>query len=298
MDGQKDFARIDMWLPASSADTLGAQGDELDMSTGLQFDAEMARGLEAQYKRPAMVIRRAEALRLAAPKAGERALDVGCGPGFLCADLAAGVAEAGTVLGVDQSIAMIELAMGRCSGWPQASFEQADATALPTDDDSFDLAISTQVLEYVADVDRALCEIVRSIRPGGRLVLLATDWRSVAWHSSDDERMARLLSAWEEHLAHPSLPRTLASRLRDAGMKVTRIERHSILEGADDVMGYSNMMTGAISGFAPGRRGVTEEEAQAWAADLQELRERGDFHFSLGQYFFCATRPPAGDQSA
>ncbi len=268
------------------------------MSTGLQFDSELARQLEAQYKRPQMILRRAEALRLAAPKAGERALDVGCGPGFLSADLAAGVGEAGAVLGVDQSEAMLELAAGRCSGWPQASFEKADATALPTDDDGFDLAISTQVLEYVADVDGALCEIKRSLRPGGRLVLLATDWRSVAWHSSDDERMARLLSAWEEHLAHPCLPRTLGSRLRAAGMTVTRIERHSIIEGADDVMGYSNMLTGAISGFAPGRRGVTEEEAQAWSSDLRELRERGDFHFSLGQYFFCASRPLPGDQAS
>ena len=261
------------------------------MSTGLQFDSEMSRALEAQYKRPQMVLRRARSLDLAGPKAGERALDVGCGPGFLCADLAAGCGEAGAVLGIDQSEAMLELARARCGDWAKARFEQADATSLPAEDGRFDLAVSTQVLEYVADIDRALAEIARCLRPGGRAVLLATDWRSVAWHSSDEERMARLLSAWEEHLAHPALPRTLASRLRDSGMKVSRIERYSILERSDDVTGYSNMLAGAIPDFAPGRRGVTREEAEAWAADLRALRERGDFHFSLGQYFFCATRP-------
>ena len=71
------------------------------MSKGLQFDSEMSRGLELQYKRPQMVLRRAAALRLAAPRLGEDALDVGCGPGFLCADLAAGVGEDGRVLGID-----------------------------------------------------------------------------------------------------------------------------------------------------------------------------------------------------
>lgn len=260
------------------------------MSTGLQFDSEMSRQLETQYKRPQMVLRRAQTLRLAAPRSGERALDVGCGPGFLCADLAAGVGETGAVLGVDQSDAMLELARARCEQWPHASFESADAASLPTDDEAFDVAISTQVLEYVADVDRALAEIVRSLRPGGRCVLLATDWRSLAWHSSDDERMSRLLAAWEEHLAHPVLPRTLASRLRAKGMTTTRIERYSVLEDSNEVMGYSNMLIAAISGFAPGRGGVTEEEARAWSDDLLTLRERGDSHFSLGQYFVCATR--------
>lgn len=260
------------------------------MSTGLQFDAEMSSRLEAQYTRPQMVLRRAQALRLADPKARERALDVGCGPGFLTADLAAGVGSEGAVLGVDQSDSMLALAKARCGRFAHARIEQADAVALPTRDGEFDLAVSTQVIEYVADVDRALAEIARSLRPGGRVLLLATDWRTVAWHSSDEARMDRMLLAWEEHLAHPTLPRTLRRRMREQGLAVTRVERHSVLEGADDRFGYSAMLTGAISGFAPGRRGVSEAEAQAWVADLEALRQRGESHFSLGQYFFCGVR--------
>jgi hypothetical protein len=51
------------------------------------------------------------------------------------------------------------------------------------------------------------------------------------------------------------------------------------------------MLVGAIGGFAPGRQGITELEAAAWADDRERLRENGAFHFSLGQYFFCAERP-------
>jgi len=258
------------------------------MSTGLAFDPDMSAQLEKQYTRPAMVVRRAHALTLAAPTLGENVLDVGCGPGFLTADLAAGVGEEGSVLGIDQSDAMLSLATRRCALWPQARVEAGDAIALGGGDDCFDLVVSTQVLEYVAEIDRALAEIARVLRPGGRVVLLASDWRAVGWHSSDEERMDRMLSAWEEHLAHPALPRTLAKRLEDAGLHVTQIERHSIIERADDRTGYSTMLVDAIRGFAPGRRGISEEEASAWAEDQAALRASGAFHFSMGQYFFCA----------
>lgn len=271
------------------------------MSTGLAFDPEMSAQLEAQYTRPAMVLRRAKALEHADPRLGESVIDIGCGPGFLTADLGAGVgadrsddhpaaAAAGSVLGIDQSEAMLALAKRRCAAQPRIRIEAGDAADLGGEDARFDLAVSTQVLEYVADIDRALREIARVLKPGGRAMLLATDWRSTAWHSSDDARMDRMLLAWEDHLAHPALPRTLRRRLVDAGFSVRRIERHSILEGADDRTGYSAMLIGAIGAFAPGRHGITEDEAKAWAEDQAGLREQGAFHFSLGQYFFCAER--------
>jgi ubiquinone/menaquinone biosynthesis C-methylase UbiE len=260
------------------------------MSTGLSFDSEMASGLEEQYRRPAMVLRRARALEHAAPQLGGSVVDVGSGPGFLTADLALGVGREGAVVGVDQSEAMVELARARCRGLPQARIDHGDATALPLDDGSCDLVVSTQVLAYVAEVDRALDEMGRVLRPGGRVVLLATDWRSVAWHSSDDARMSRVLSAWEEHLAHPALPRTLASRLEKRGTRVTEIDRYSIIERAEDRLGYSAMLVGGIASFVPGHRGVTQEEARAWAEDLECLRERGETHYSVGQYFFCAEK--------
>lgn len=261
------------------------------MSTGLQFDADLASRLELQYQRPQMVLRRAAALRLAGPRLGEDVIDVGCGPGLLCHDLAAGVGDEGSVLGIDPSEAMLGLARTRCAGWPRARFVSGDAVSLPAEDASADLATSTQVLEYVADVDRALGEIARVLRPGGRALLLATDWRSVAWHSSDDARMDRMLTAWEEHLAHPALPRTLAARLEGQGLHVTSIERYSILERADDRTGYAAMLMASLPDFCPGRRGIREEEAQAWLRDQQQLRERGTFHLSIGQYFFGARKP-------
>ena len=128
------------------------------MSTGLSFDPGMSALLEAQYTRPAMVLRRARALELADPKLGEDVLDLGCGPGFLTADLSAGVGETGSVLGIDQSDSMLELAGRRCEGFSWTRIERGDAIALGGEDARFDLVVSTQVLEYVAEIDRALAE--------------------------------------------------------------------------------------------------------------------------------------------
>jgi len=260
------------------------------MSTGLSFDPALSSKLEAQYTRPAMVLRRAKALELAHPNLGEDVLDIGCGPGFLTADLGAGVGEGGSVSGIDQSESMLELATRRCEHQSGIRIEAGDAVDLGGEDERFDLVVSTQVLEYVADVDRALSEIARVLRPGGRALLLATDWRSVAWHSNDDARMNRILAAWEEHLAHPALPRTLRKRLADVELRVSRLERYSILEDGTDQTGFSTMLIGTLRGFAPGRLGITEEEANAWADDQESLRANGGFYFSIGQYFFSVER--------
>ena len=76
----------------------------------------------------------------------------------------------GTVTGIDASPQTLALARRRTQGRGNVTLYQADATALPVSDAVFDAALSVQVLEYVADVDAALAELQRVLRPGGRLV--------------------------------------------------------------------------------------------------------------------------------
>src|SRR5687767_1112176 len=116
----------------------------------LVFDEQAARRIEAIYLIGDAVRRRRiirEAL-VAAP--GERILDVGCGPGFYCAELLDDVGPSGAVVGLDSSAAMLALAQRRCGD--RVELREADATDLPVDDASFDGAISVQVQEYVGDI--------------------------------------------------------------------------------------------------------------------------------------------------
>jgi ubiquinone/menaquinone biosynthesis C-methylase UbiE len=99
---------------------------------------------------------------------------------------------------------------------------KADATALPFPDATFDAATSIQVYEYIADLSTALAELHRVLRPGGRALILDTDWDSIVWQATDPDRMRRVLAAWTQRFADPHLPRSLASQLRAVGFKVNQ----------------------------------------------------------------------------
>lgn len=247
--------------------------------------------LEALYARGDAVRRRSLVRSALVAAAGERVLDIGCGPGFLCAELLQEVGFKGSIVGVDSSTAMLNLAESRCDGHDNVEFRQADATALPVDDSSFDAAVCVQVLEYVADVKAALSEMYRVLRPGGRVVVWDVDWATVSWHSEDRARMAKVLEAWDERLVHPSLPQTLGPALRSAGFEGVVMQAHSFATDKFDPDTYGVGAIPLVRSFVPGHNGVSNEEAKRWAAEQRELGERDEFYFACLQCCFAAARP-------
>ena len=262
------------------------------MSTAMPFDEDMTRRLVEIYTTPDVVAQRDATLEILDPQLGERVLDIGSGPGFLAAGIASRVGESGAVSGIDLSEPMIAYASGLAAapGAAPMTFALGDATALGFPDQSFDAVVSTQVYEYVPDIETAMAEVHRVLVPGGRVLILDTDWDSVVWHTSDRDRHARVMSAWQEHLADPWLPRTLTGRLESAGLTVERQNVLVLLNPAFDPGTFSAGVMQLIANFVPGRRGVTDEEAAAWLADLQDLGARGEYFFSVNRYLFLARR--------
>jgi arsenite methyltransferase len=242
------------------------------------------------YSTPDVVGQRARFLALVAAKPGEYVLDVGMGPGFLAYDLAPVVGEHGLVAGVDSSAVMVELARKRCEGRGACELKLGDATELPFGDANFDAVVSTQVYEYVADMPRALAEVRRVLRPNGRVFILDTDWDSVVWNTAEPARMRRVLDAWDDHLHDAHLPAKLPALLERAGFGVTHIEVIPIVNAALHPHCYSHGILGAIAGFVPGHGGVSAGEAKAWAAELRELGQRGEYFFSINRYAFGAVK--------
>jgi ubiquinone/menaquinone biosynthesis C-methylase UbiE len=257
----------------------------------VEFDAEVAARVESLY-RIGDAVRRRQIVRKALGAApGERILDVGCGPGFYCAELAEEVGPSGSVVGVDSSPAMLELAARRCRGQKGVELRSGEAVALPVDDASVDAALSVQVLEYVADPTVALAEMHRALRPGGRAVVWDVDWATVSLHALDPALTERVLRAWDQHLTHPSLPRTLAPRLRSAGFEGVRMHAHVFASSELDPETYGAAMLPFISTFVVGREEITDAEAQAWLEEQQELGARGEFYFACTQLCFTAMKP-------
>lgn len=111
---------------------------------------------------------------LTLPKGGS-VLDVCTGTGDLVTLLADCVGPAGFVTGVDFSPAMLTVAQQRFAAHPgNIAFQQADAMALPFADNTFDGAIVSFGLRNVAEIETALAEMVRVVKPGGRVVNLDT----------------------------------------------------------------------------------------------------------------------------
>lgn len=257
----------------------------------LAFDEELGRQLEALY-RIGDAGRRRDCVRAALTTSpGERILDVGCGPGFYCAELAQDVGPEGKVVGLDSSPQMLALAARRCERHANVELRQAHASSLTVPDESFDGVVCVQVLEYVADLSAALAELYRVVRPGGRVVVWDIDWATVSWHSADPARMQRVLRVWDEHLAHPSLPRVLAPALRSAGFEQVEMEAHSFATAVFDPESYGVAAVPIVERFVAGRDGVGTDEAQAWAAEQRALGERGQFYFACLQFSFKGKRP-------
>ena len=260
------------------------------MSRSLQFDRDASDRLVAMYVTPDLVSQRNQVLQAFSLHPGDRVLDVGSGPGFLASSMGEAVGSSGWVCGVDISGPLLEVAKAHCAHQPWVEFRVSDAANLPFPDDHFDAVISTQVLEYVPDVNAALKELHRVLRPAQRAVILDTDWDSIVWHSTDPVRMNRILAAWDEHTTDPHVPGTLAQKLRQAGFQV---EAQEIIPMFNPVFApniFSNLLIDLIIPFVSDRQGVTRDEALAWAQELRQLGEKQEYFFSLNRYLFIAKK--------
>jgi SAM-dependent methyltransferase len=156
-----------------------------------------------RYSEP-LAIEFAEALSVTP---GSTAIDVGCGPGALTAELA-GRLGTHAVAAVDPSESFVEAARDRLPG---VDIRLASAEALPFDSDSFDLAAAQLVVHFMSDALQGLSEMARVTRAGGRVAAnvwdhaggqgpLALYWRAARDLDPDVRDESGLAGAREGHL--------------------------------------------------------------------------------------------------
>ena len=261
------------------------------MRDQIDFDERIAAQLEVVYRTRDIKRRRALAQEALGPQPGDEVLDVGCGPGFYVVDILDVVGANGSVTGVDASAAMLAIAGRKAGDRPNVRLLEGEATRLPVGDASVDRAISVQVFEYLSDVDAALAELMRVVRPGGRIVVWDIDWSTLSWHSSDAERMARMVAAWDRHLADPVLPRTLLASLHRAGFTDARRQAHAFTAESMDSEAFGGYMPALIRQYLGDLDDIDQAEADAWLADLEALDASSAYSFAVLQFCFSATRP-------
>jgi len=200
------------------------------VSDPASFFDDAAAGYDRAFEDPgpgghALRTRQAAVLRLLGDEPPGSAVDAGMGPGRLVSALAD---RGWTVSGVDLSPGMVDAARARVS-LAADRLLVGSIEELPFADAVFDLALATGVVEYV-DARRAVAELVRVTKPGGRIIASIPNPRAPygLWRRHVVHRATRALGRGETGLAHqrePLTPAGFAALLREAGLVLDGAER-------------------------------------------------------------------------
>lgn len=185
----------------------------------------------------------------------EKVLDIGSGPGELSMEIAKRLADGGFLQGVDLSPQMIELAkrIAEQQKRKNVAFVTGDALDLEFEDNSFDVVVSSNAFPWVPDRQKFLTEVLRVLKPGGRLGLVALSSRC---YQEFFHTFARVAAGnpdlFPHERPHDSMgarlhtPKELAELVEEAGMKVIKrfaasteepIEPDAYLERVDAIVG-------------------------------------------------------------
>jgi len=113
----------------------------------------------------------ADLVETAAPRPGERVLDVACGTGVVARLAAARVGPGGMVAGLDINPAMLAVAGAAKQVPVDMEWHQASIESMPLEDGTFDVVLCQFGIQFVEDIPAALGEIRRVLAPGGRFVV-------------------------------------------------------------------------------------------------------------------------------
>ena len=252
------------------------------------FQDSEAKELEKSYRLDDIVKQRQKTLATLDLKSGERVLDIGCGVGFLAYEMAIQVRELGLVICLDQNQEMISHAKQLCKNVRQTEFYEGDAGKLPVEDHSLDAVSCTQVLLYVENVSLVLTEIKRVLKPGGRVVIVETDWRGVILNSADGSLTQQIFSAWDTTVPSPNLPVHLRPLLKKHGFSKIQVEAIPILNTGYSPSNFSHGVIKWIAKNAEKKGVISKEQTKDWLTDFEKLEKEDSYFFCVNRFLFSA----------
>lgn len=209
---------------------------------------------------------------------GQSVLDLGCGGGHLVREFALAVGPNGRAVGLDASTEQLGAAHAVCEGLAAVEFIEGDATEMSFEDGTFDGVGSIQTLEYISDVDRAITEARRVLKPGSKAAFVSVLWDHWRFHGAEQTLNDRMLDVWRAHCPHQMLPLEMPGKLRAANFGGILRRPISFFNGSFHENSYGFWAAKVVAAFAIDQ-GVAEEEALAWFDQLSEADRRGKFGF-------------------
>jgi ubiquinone/menaquinone biosynthesis C-methylase UbiE len=187
MTAATGFGRLSPWRDSAGLDEQQARehAARLELRAGAESEAAV----------------RDEYVRLLGVAAGEHVLDVGCGSGAATRTLARAVGSAGRVTGLDASSQLLKITrelVDEAGLGGQIELQQGDCRALPFPDASFDAVMAATTLSHVPDPQRALDELVRVTRLGGRVGIFDIDGDLTLFAHPDRQLTRRIVATYSD----------------------------------------------------------------------------------------------------
>jgi ubiquinone/menaquinone biosynthesis C-methylase UbiE len=251
--------------------------------------AALIAALDEQASIPAIQRLRAAATEMLDARLGHHLLDIGCGSGDVARALAGRVGPPGTVLGIDASATMLTEARRRTgTSTLPVEFRPGNITNLELDDGTFDGTLCERVFQHLASPDTAMAELVRVTRPGGRIVVIDTDWGMHAIHGADPTLTAAVVDSWARNAANGLAGRRLTSLFADAGLR-DPIVRAETMTSTDPQQPSAPPFT-AMAATA-GRAGtISAADADTWLDQLAAAGRRGHFFWAVTMFAVAGRR--------
>jgi ubiquinone/menaquinone biosynthesis C-methylase UbiE len=215
---------------------------------------------------------------------GQRLLDVGCGLGDDVRALARLVGASGSVVGLDQSERLLEVARRRSDGFASPhSFVHADMHHLPFAAASFDGCRAERVLLHTARPLEVLEEMRRVTRPGGRIVVSEPDLDTLIFHASSQVAVRKLTQWHSDGVRNGAIGRWLPEIFRQCGLQdiqvVPTVTYTAELSNYPQTLAQRAQEAGVL----------TQDEAQDLTVEWQRRAERHEY-LEFGVFFTVAGR--------
>ncbi len=251
--------------------------------------AEMASSLENRAQALDQVQVNIELMNVLHPVSGEHLLEVGCGTGVLCRQMAPAVALGGKVTGFDISVEFVRIASARSKLSNSFHWGVGQAENLPFPDSIFDGGLAARLLLHVSNPQIVLAEFLRVVRPGGRVVVMDWDFETLTVDHSNRSLTRRILHWRCDHYGGNNWRgRQLWRLMETTGFVNVKVAPYvSLAFHENDSLTQSVFRAAQV---ARDEEAITQSEYSTWVEELTSSLEADCFCASIVYFIVIGER--------
>lgn len=218
---------------------------------------------------------------------GASVLEIGCGPGTDLFDMVELVGPTGRLVGLDASQVMLAEARRRAKELDApVTFEIGDVQALPFPDCAFDVCRAARLLEHLPDAERALAEMVRVTRPGGRIVAFDFDWDTLIFDHPDKDTTRVFVRSYSDSIRNGWIGRQLPRLFKEQHLEAISIDTTQVFVH----YALAELAFGSHLALLQTNGTLSADKAQQWWEYFRQADERGTLLISFTAFIVVGVK--------